>query len=97
MSLAMWQVPFMRFVAVGNGRHEADLYLLFCRFVQLSNGVFQEELSASHTLTLRTHTHTICTLQTKVVQTLIHMFACIQTAKNWNIFCFVSVQYSLRQ
>jgi len=29
MSLAMRQVPFIRFVAVGNGRHEADLYLLF--------------------------------------------------------------------
>jgi len=25
------------------------------------------------------------------------MFACIQTAKNLSIFCFVSVQYSLRQ
>lgn len=91
MSLAMQQVPFIRFVAVGNSRHEADLYLLFCRFVLLSNGVLQEELLSSHT-----HSHNMHTPKQRahIIQTFIHMFACVQTAKNWNISALS--QYSIQ-
>jgi len=88
MSLAMRQVPFIRFVAVGNGRHEADLYLLFSSLMGSSK---KSSRPPTHSHNMHTPNQSCTDINTHVCN------ACIQTAKNLSIFCFVSVQCSLRQ